>query len=96
MFLKTARQTVWEAELGRLELPTDLYDGSASASASATSSDQPLPLRYIKVVPLASHGPKFNLSIWHIALKGVSDKALISQVSQEYDEVRSCGGVRVS
>ncbi|PWN19305.1 hypothetical protein BCV69DRAFT_262218 [Microstroma glucosiphilum] len=49
-------------------------------------SGLPLPLRYIKVVPLAAHRPNYNFSIWHIALKGVSDKALISQVAQEYDE----------
>lgn len=65
---------------------TDSY----KCSDLVSSVKQPLPLRYIKVVPLAAHRPNYNFSIWHIALKGVSDKALISQVAQEYDEVRTC------
>ncbi|KAK3912329.1 Muskelin [Frankliniella fusca] len=34
---------------------------------------QPLPCRYIKIVPLQSWGPSFNFSIWFVELHGISD-----------------------
>lgn len=34
---------------------------------------QPLPCKYIKIVPLQSWGPSFNFSIWFVELHGISD-----------------------
>ncbi|PWN26502.1 hypothetical protein BDZ90DRAFT_233131 [Jaminaea rosea] len=55
----------------------------------------PVPIRYIKVVPLAAHSPNYNFSVWHIALKGVCDKALVSRASLEYDEHRESSTMRL-
>ncbi|KDN41422.1 hypothetical protein K437DRAFT_279066 [Tilletiaria anomala UBC 951] len=44
----------------------------------------PFACRYIKLVPLAAHQPKFNFSVWYIALSGVRDAPLVASVARAY------------
>jgi hypothetical protein len=47
------------------------------------------PFRYIKIMPLSSHGNSFHVSIWHVALKGIKDEVFVEQVRMKYDQVRA-------
>ncbi|EPQ29377.1 uncharacterized protein PFL1_03132 [Pseudozyma flocculosa PF-1] len=55
----------------------------------------PFALRYIKIVPLAAHTPNYNFSVWHVALAGVSNDALVSRVLSEYSEYRESATIRL-
>lgn len=48
----------------------------------------PLPFQYIKIVPLATHSPNYNFSVWHVALHGWASGPLIPKAVQQYDEYR--------
>lgn len=47
----------------------------------------PFPVRYVKLVPLATHSPNFNFSVWHVALEGISDRYTVERVTNEHQEV---------
>lgn len=51
------------------------------------SEGVPFPVRYIKLVPLATHSPNFNFSVWHIILEGITDRYLVDRVTNEYQDV---------
>ena len=51
------------------------------------SEGVPFPVRYVKLVPLATHSPNYNFSVWHIALEGVSDQYTVGRVMHDYQEV---------
>lgn len=59
------------------------------------AEDVPMPIRYIKLVPLAAHSNNYNCSIWHVALRGVSEPALVRRASIEYDEHRESETMRL-
>lgn len=46
----------------------------------------PIPVRYIKLVPLVAHVPNYNSSVWFVELKGVTTEALVTRASEEYQE----------
>lgn len=48
---------------------------------------QVFPIQYIKIVPLATYGPNFNYSIWHVDLRGHSDPKIMELVMNEYQSV---------
>ncbi|KAJ7187899.1 Muskelin N-terminus-domain-containing protein [Mycena filopes] len=52
------------------------------------------PIRYIKIMPLSSHGSSFHISIWHIALKGIKDEVFVEQVRMKYDQYRETTAMR--
>ncbi|KAJ7072021.1 hypothetical protein C8F01DRAFT_1205709 [Mycena amicta] len=52
------------------------------------------PCKYIKVVPLSSHGNSFHVSIWHIALKGIKDDVFVEQVRLKYEQSRETTAMR--
>ncbi|KAJ7268646.1 Muskelin N-terminus-domain-containing protein, partial [Mycena haematopus] len=52
------------------------------------------PFRYIKIMPLSSHGSSFHVSIWHVALKGIKDEVFVEQVRMKYDQYRETTAMR--
>ncbi|KAI7884593.1 hypothetical protein K492DRAFT_142763 [Lichtheimia hyalospora FSU 10163] len=46
------------------------------------------PIQYIKIVPLATYGPNFNYSIWHVDLRGHCDPKIMELVMHEYQNYR--------
>ncbi|CAO1639021.1 unnamed protein product [Sympodiomycopsis kandeliae] len=46
----------------------------------------PIPLQYIMIIPLATHSHNYNFSIWHVALRGCTDRLLVKQASQHYQD----------
>ncbi|KAG2204661.1 hypothetical protein INT47_011956 [Mucor saturninus] len=61
-----------------------------------TFNDLVFPIQYIKIVPLATFGAKFNYSIWYVQVKGVQDPEIMSQVysafiqHKERETIRMC------
>jgi hypothetical protein len=55
------------------------------------SEGVPFPVRYIKLVPLATHSPNFNFSVWHIVLEGTTDSYIVNRVTAEYQDVSMIG-----
>lgn len=53
-----------------------------------TSDGVPFPVRYIKIIPLATHLPNYNFSIWHVGLEGVTETQLVNRVAKEFSEHR--------
>ncbi|KAN0064601.1 hypothetical protein ACQY0O_002230 [Thecaphora frezii] len=68
-----------------------------SVSQVLVSSGNAIPfaLQYIKIVPLAAHTPNYNFSVWHVALAGVNEPALVSRVLSDYDEYRESVTIRL-
>ncbi|KAJ7772726.1 Muskelin N-terminus-domain-containing protein [Mycena maculata] len=52
------------------------------------------PFRYVKIMPLSSHGHDFHISIWHIALKGIRDEVFVEEVRMKYDQYRETTAMR--
>ncbi|KAJ6625829.1 Muskelin N-terminus-domain-containing protein [Mycena sp. CBHHK59/15] len=52
------------------------------------------PSRYVKIVPINSHGDSFHTSIWHVSLKGVKDEVFVEQVRLKYEQVRRSSSSR--
>lgn len=52
-----------------------------------TADGVPFPVRYVKLVPIATHSPNYNFSVWHIALEGISDSLTLDRVTLDYHEV---------
>ncbi|KAH7910095.1 Muskelin N-terminus-domain-containing protein, partial [Hygrophoropsis aurantiaca] len=48
----------------------------------------PFPVSYIKIVPLSAHGQSFHISIWHVAISGITERAYVDRIRAEYDEYR--------
>lgn len=46
-------------------------------------------------MPLAAHSPNYNFSVWHIALKGVTDATLVSRALLEHAEHRESMTIRL-
>ncbi|CAD6911474.1 unnamed protein product, partial [Tilletia controversa] len=55
----------------------------------------PFPVRYIRVEPLNSQGVHYNISIWHLALFGISDSHVVQSVQQEYELHRDTKSTRL-
>ncbi|XP_018018491.1 muskelin [Hyalella azteca] len=53
-------------------------------SLKHTVADMPFPVRYIKLLPLQAWGSTFNFSIWHVALSGCPDPALVRRCIHTY------------
>lgn len=47
----------------------------------------PVPILYLKIVPLLAHGANFNFSIWYVELRGVNESALMRQTYKDYINV---------
>ncbi|KAA0196746.1 hypothetical protein HAZT_HAZT003876 [Hyalella azteca] len=66
-----------------------LFDGQndphpETFSLKHTVADMPFPVRYIKLLPLQAWGSTFNFSIWHVALSGCPDPALVRRCIHTY------------
>ncbi|KAJ1020684.1 hypothetical protein NDA16_004076 [Ustilago loliicola] len=68
---------------------------SATHALVNTGNAVPFAIRYVKIVPLAAHTPNYNFSIWHVALVGVSEPALVSSVARSYDQHRQSTATRL-
>ncbi|UZJ52511.1 hypothetical protein CBS101457_001831 [Exobasidium rhododendri] len=60
-----------------------------------TSEGVPFPVRYVKLVPLATHSPNYNFSVWHIALEGVTDSYTLKRITKDYQEHRESIATRL-
>ncbi|KAJ3515933.1 hypothetical protein NMY22_g14321 [Coprinellus aureogranulatus] len=58
------------------------------------SAGVPVPTRYVKVEPLSAHGQSYHVSIWYIALKGVSDPTYVEKITATYEEHREVAVMR--
>ncbi|KAJ7451722.1 Muskelin N-terminus-domain-containing protein [Mycena galericulata] len=52
------------------------------------------PFRYVKIMPLSSHGNSFHISIWHVSLKGIRDEVFVEEVRMKYDQYRETTAMR--
>lgn len=43
-----------------------------------------IPCKFVKIVPLASHGSNFNYSIWYVELRGLTNPAIVDRVKQQW------------
>lgn len=68
---------------------------SATHALVNTGNAVPFAIRYVKIVPLAAHTPNYNFSIWHVALAGVSEPALVSSVARSYEQHRQSTATRL-
>lgn len=82
---------------GAIRIPADGEPDRRSATNALVNTGNAVPfaIRYIKIVPLAAHTPNYNFSIWHVALAGVSDPALVSRVAKSYDLHRHSSTTRL-
>lgn len=55
----------------------------------------PVPCRYIKIVPLQSWGPCFSYSIWYVELTGVHDPDTVQPCLLSYNEYRESQAIRL-
>ncbi|KAE8266220.1 hypothetical protein A4X09_0g6123 [Tilletia walkeri] len=55
----------------------------------------PFAVRYIRIEPLNSHGVHYNISIWHLALFGISNSQVVQSVQQEYELHRDTKSTRL-
>ena len=53
------------------------------------------PVQFIKILPLKSHGPAFNYSIWFVALKGDDNTALVKHCQQWHRDYRERETIRL-
>lgn len=60
-----------------------------------TAEGVPFPCRYVKLVPLATHLPNYNFSVWYVALEGVSDARIVGQISASFHEHRESVALRL-
>lgn len=49
-----------------------------------SNPDMHIPCKFVKIIPLASHGSNFNYSIWYVELRGLIDTELVNRVKQEW------------
>ncbi|ORZ15828.1 Muskelin N-terminus-domain-containing protein [Absidia repens] len=42
------------------------------------------PIRYLKIVPLATFGANFNYSIWYVRVHGIQDSGLLEKIVAQY------------
>ncbi|KAF6763348.1 Mei4-dependent protein 6 [Ephemerocybe angulata] len=52
------------------------------------SSGVVFPTRYVKIEPLSAHGQSFHVSIWHVALKGITESSYVDKMTSDYEEYR--------
>jgi len=38
-----------------------------------------IPAQFIKLMPMLAHGRDFNVSIWHIAITGITDSSYVEE-----------------
>ena len=71
---------------------------------NTNSADVVFPTRYVKIVPLSyvgrsadlfqssssprAHGQSFHISIWYVALSGITDATYLERIQALHDEVR--------
>jgi hypothetical protein len=60
-----------------------------------TTEGVPFPVRYVKLVPLATHVPNYNFSVWYVALEGICEAKTVSRISSAYHEHRESLALRL-
>ncbi|KZT62013.1 hypothetical protein CALCODRAFT_552839 [Calocera cornea HHB12733] len=54
-----------------------------------------LPMRFVKIVPLSAHMPKYNASIWNVVIEGWDDPVYVRKVSTSLQDSREREGMRL-
>ncbi|GIQ82846.1 hypothetical protein KIPB_004061 [Kipferlia bialata] len=49
---------------------------------------QPAPVRFVRIQPLAAHGPNYNFSIWHVELRGTQQPEIVQRMRHDYLRAR--------
>lgn len=49
--------------------------------------NKPIPSNYIKLVPLKPYNIKFNISVWFINLRGITDEKIVQNCLNDYNEL---------
>lgn len=49
--------------------------------------NKPIPSNYIKLVPLKPYNIKFNISVWFINLRGITDEKIVQTCLNDYNEL---------
>lgn len=58
-------------------------------------NDNPVPFRFIKIVPILSHGPSFNFSIWYVQLMGIDNPDIVQPALLKYNMYREREAIRL-
>lgn len=56
----------------------------------------PCPVKYVKIIPGPAYEPRFNSSIWHIALNGVTDAAIVTKARRKWEEAEALHADRLA
>ncbi|EJU04160.1 hypothetical protein DACRYDRAFT_105229 [Dacryopinax primogenitus] len=54
-----------------------------------------VPCQFVKIVPLSSHAPKFNASIWNVVLRGIDDAGRIQELNTALQETKERESMRI-
>ncbi|RKP20511.1 muskelin 1, intracellular mediator kelch motif-containing protein [Rozella allomycis CSF55] len=54
------------------------------------------PCKYIKIVPLASHGGNFNTSIWYIELRGITRGDIVETVKFNFNKFKELQAMKLT
>ncbi|GAA97110.1 uncharacterized protein L969DRAFT_90539 [Mixia osmundae IAM 14324] len=53
------------------------------------------PCRYLRIEPIAAHSQNYNLSIWYVALKGVTDQRFVERICNVFSDCRETKALRL-
>ncbi|QRW07906.1 Muskelin [Ceratobasidium sp. AG-Ba] len=71
-------------ELLSAKLNDDGVAQTFSLNYKAPNSEVAFPCQYIKICPISAHGKSYNMSIWHVALSGVSTPSFVKEVHDTF------------
>ncbi|CAK5281255.1 unnamed protein product [Mycena citricolor] len=53
-----------------------------------------IPFRFVKIMPLSSHGSSFHISVWHVALHGIKDEVYVEEKRLKFEQHRETMAMR--
>ncbi|KAG8720213.1 Muskelin 1, intracellular mediator containing kelch motif [Ceratobasidium sp. 394] len=71
-------------ELLSAKLSDDGIPQTFSLNHTTSNSGVTFPCRYIKICPLSAHGKSYNMSIWHIALAGITTPSFVKEIHNNF------------
>ena len=64
-------------------------------SINYTINNKPIPSNYLKIVPIKPHNIKFNISVWFIHIRGITDERTVERCVSEYSSMCQLQGKRM-
>ncbi|QRV78963.1 Muskelin [Ceratobasidium sp. AG-Ba] len=71
-------------ELLSAKLNDDGVAQTFSLNYKTPNSEVAFPCQYIKIFPISAHGKSYNMSIWHVALSGISTPSFVKEVHDAF------------